>query len=489
MKSNTTKQKPVKPQYGGVLRIVDTYTPPPRMGVPGRINVGGHYLEPIVEKLLRLDKDGKVIPYLIESWEYDKEGLKLTLHLRKGVIFHDGTPFNAEAVKWNLSKARETKAGLKVISSIDIIDEHTVLLTQNFYDNHILPSLALASGYILSPTAYKTYGEAYCLVHPIGTGSHKFVSYEPNVKLTAERFDGYWQKGKPYVDKIEFIYVKDIMAAADKLRRGEVDAVVHINGTAAAALKSEGFRVAALPWNMESLLPDSGNSDSVLADKRVRQAIEYAINRPALADALGHDYWRPLTQLATEKVYGYNPAIEGRQYHPEKARQLLREAGYPNGFKMKLIGGEGTELAKIFAEVQKYLAEVGIKAEIEIVDLDTWKEYRAHKPWHNAALFRHFAIDPNFAWAMFGFHSATEYGQTSILKNFDNLVNEMVQAKDDETIAKTSQAVVKHIYDEAIVIPMVLDSSIAASSTKIHELGFFESHMTKWTPFDVWKEQ
>jgi peptide/nickel transport system substrate-binding protein len=488
MKSEFATAKTVKPKYGGMLRIVDTYTPPPRMGVPGRINVGGHYLEPIVDKLLRLDKDGKVIPHLVESWEYDKEGLRLILHLRKGVKFHDGTEFNAESVKWNLLKARESKAGLKVVSAVDVIDEHTALLTQNVYDNHILPSLALASGYILSPTAYNTYGEAYCLVHPIGTGSHKFVSYEPNVKLTAERFDGYWQKGKPFIDKIEFIYVKDLTMAANMLRKGEVDAVVHLNGTLASALKSEGFRVAALPWNMESLLPDSGNIDSVLANKRVRQAIEYAIDRPALAETLGHDYWSPLTQLATEKVYGYNPAIEGRPYNPEKARELLKEAGYPHGLKMKLIGGEGTELLKIFTEVQKYLGAVGIKAEIEIVDLDTWKEYRAHKPWYNAALFRHFAIDPNFAWAMFGFHSATEYGQTSILKNFDNLVNEMVQARDDEMVAKATQSVVKHIYDEAIVIPMVLDSSIAASSNKVHDLGFFETHMTKWSPFDVWKE-
>jgi ABC-type transport system substrate-binding protein len=104
-------------------------------------------------------------------------------------------------------------------------------------------------------------------------------------------------------------------------------------------------------------------------------------------------------------------------------------------------------------------------------------------------LFRHFALDPNFAWALFGFHSATEYGQTSVLKNFDKIVNEMVQARDDASIAKTTGAVVKHIYEEAIVIPMVLDSSIAAHNSKVHGLGFFETHMTKWTPWDAWKEQ
>src|SRR5271157_1754316 len=79
---------------------------PPRMGVPGRVNVGGPWIESVIDKLLRVDKDGRLVPHLIESWEYSKDGLQLTLNARKGVKFHDGTDFNAQAVKWNLLKAR-----------------------------------------------------------------------------------------------------------------------------------------------------------------------------------------------------------------------------------------------------------------------------------------------------------------------------------------------------------------------------------------------
>ena len=94
-----------QPQRGGVLRIGNTYVPPPRMGVPGRINVGGPWLEPVIDHLLRVDKEGHLVPHLIESWEYSKDGLQLTLNARKGVKFHDGTDFNAAAVKWNLTDA------------------------------------------------------------------------------------------------------------------------------------------------------------------------------------------------------------------------------------------------------------------------------------------------------------------------------------------------------------------------------------------------
>jgi ABC-type transport system substrate-binding protein len=304
-----------------------------------------------------------------------------------------------------------------------------------------------------------------------------------------ERFNDYWQEGKPYLDGIELLYVKEMKKAVQMLEDGKVDVVLNINGISASDLKSKGFVIITLPWTMEGLEPDSLNSDSVLADKRVRQAMEYAINRPAIVNSLGHGYWHALNQLATQDVYGYNPDIEGRPYNPDKAKQLLAEAGYPNGFKIKLIGGEGTELPKIFKAVQSYLADVGIKAEIEIAGPELWKQYRANRPWHNALLFRHFATDPNFTWSLFDFHSSKEYGQTSVLRNYDNLIDEMLQARDYNTLVKTTRKVVKHLYDEAIVIPLIIDTSIAATSNKVHDHGFFEVHVVHWTPENTWLKQ
>jgi ABC-type transport system substrate-binding protein len=104
-------------------------------------------------------------------------------------------------------------------------------------------------------------------------------------------------------------------------------------------------------------------------------------------------------------------------------------------------------------------------------------------------LFRHFSSDPNFTWSLFDFHSDREYGQTSVLRNFDNLINDALQARDQDTLIKTTRKAVRHIYDEAIAIPLMLDSSIAAMSPKVHGLGYFEVHATKWTPWDAWIEK
>jgi peptide/nickel transport system substrate-binding protein len=485
----TVPDKSLEPQYGGVLRIANTYVLPPRMGVPGRINVGGIHVQPMVENFFRVDRAGRLVPQLAESWKYDKDGLRLTLPLKKGIKFHDGTDFNAEAAKWNLLKAREYNATLQDLSSVDVVDEYTIVLNVKSYSNHFSTCLAYNGGCILSPTAYKTYGEEYCLLHPVGTGPFKFVSYEPDVKLTVERFDSYWQKGKPYLDRIEMLYVPDMKKAVDMLRHGQVDVVLNINGDSADILKSEEYVVTELPWTMEVLNPDSLNADSPLANKKVRQAIEYAIDRPTIADTIGHGYWRPLTQLATEAVYGYNPTIEGRSYNPDKARQLLAESGYPDGFKTKLIGGEGMDLLKLFTAIQKYLADVGIEAEIEIAEPAIWKQYRASKPWHNAMLLNHYATDPNFTWSVFGFHSSKEYGHISQLRNFDNIVNDMIQARDYDTMAKNTQRLIKHVYDEALVIPIIITTSIAVRSKKVHGLEFHEIHLMKWKPADGWKEK
>ena len=278
-------------------------------------------------------------------------------------------------------------------------------------------------------------------------------------------------------------------AAVQALKTGKVDAVVNINGASASELKTDGYVIKSIPWTMEGLLPDSLNKDSVLADKRVRQAIEYAIDRPKIIRAFGHGFWKSINQLATPKVCGYNPDIPGRPYNPAKAKELLAAAGYPEGFSVKLIGGEGTELQNIFVAVQAYLAAVGIKAEIEIAEPELWKQYRANKPWHNAMLFRHFSSDPNFTWSLFDFHTAREYGQTSVLRNFDNLLNDMLQARDNEALVETTRQVVKHIYEEALVIPLFLDSGISAAEKKVHGLGFFEDHLMQWTPWNAWLEQ
>jgi peptide/nickel transport system substrate-binding protein len=476
------------PQYGGTLRIANTYVLPPRMGPPGKINVGSIYLQPIIEQFFRVDRTGRLIPHLVESWEFSNDYLQLMLRLKRGIKFHDNTELNAEAAKWNLMKARESNGTLQLLTSIEIEDKYTVLLNLKSYGNHFLPTLAYSGGWVLSPTAYETYGEEYAKVNPVGTGPFKFVSYKPDESIVTERFEDYWQQGKPYLDKIEMFYVKDVKNSVDMLRRGDVDVVLNINSAFANALKDEGYVITALPWSMEGLSPDTLNSDSVLADKKIRQAIEYAIDRKAIAENIGHGYWHALNQLATESVFGYNSDIEGRPYNPEKAKQLIKEAGYIHGFKTKIIAGEGTELPKILGEIKRYLAEVNIDADVEIADATLWKKYRADKPWHNAMLYNHFATDPNFTWSLFDFHSAKEYGHTSQLRNFDNLIDEMLRAKDYDTIAKNARNVVRHIYDEAIVIPIIVDTSLAAKSKKVHDLGNFEVHVIQWTPWDAWIE-
>ena len=137
----------------------------------------------------------------------DSSGKVITLTLRRGVKFHDGTDFNAEAAKWNLDQAISTKQfGSVLIDSVDVVDPYTIRINLKQRDNTLLGMLGFSYiGMMISPTAFKTKGEDWVIANPVGTGPFRFASWQKDVKIAFRKFEGYWQKGKPYLDGIENI--------------------------------------------------------------------------------------------------------------------------------------------------------------------------------------------------------------------------------------------------------------------------------------------
>jgi ABC-type transport system substrate-binding protein len=186
------------------------------MGWPADVRtVNCHlYQAPAVETLLRWDDGGKPGPHLATGWKVADDKKSITFNLRKGVKFHDGTDFNAQAVKWGFELFMKTKRSeLQSVESMEVIDDHTLRLNLKYFDNLLLTNLCYLAGPIASPTAGEKMGkDAFCL-RPVGTGPFKIKSVERDVLIRYEKFDGYWQKGKPYLDAIEISMVKDPMTA------------------------------------------------------------------------------------------------------------------------------------------------------------------------------------------------------------------------------------------------------------------------------------
>jgi len=222
--ATTTKAPPTTtqtPQTGGILKVIAT----PgilNMGIPGQSFASGD-LNPArcaVECLLDLDSSGNIIPWLATGWQFSSDLKTLTLTLRKGVKFHDGTDFNAQSVKYCLDLARTMRPDLKIVTSIDVIDDYTAKLNLSAYAPNLLIGLTGNSGKIYSPTALQTKGDANKTL-PVSTGPFKAVSYQRDVSLKFEKFTDYWQKGKPYLDGIEFNFIADAVTRLVSFKAGE----------------------------------------------------------------------------------------------------------------------------------------------------------------------------------------------------------------------------------------------------------------------------
>jgi ABC-type transport system substrate-binding protein len=324
---------------------------------------------PCVERLVVWDEKGNLISQLAESWEGDPRNNTLTWHLRKGVKFHDGTPFNAEALKWNFETVIDARymADYQMVKSLEVVDEYTLRMHLTEYS--VMSPLNYGFFALFSPTAFKNNGgKEWARLHPVGTGPFKLVDFKRDSSIRYERNENYWRKGYPLLDAIEVRFVPDPVTSAMMMEAKEADVWLEtFDVKSAVELEQKGFKVnwgaTGTAW---ALLPNSSNAKSPLNNKKVREAIEYAIDRPSLAKALGYGKYEPLTQIVPSTSMAYVAGFNPRPYSPEKAKQLLREAGYPDGFETKLLVLESSR--DIAVAVQSYLAAVGIKLKLDVAD-------------------------------------------------------------------------------------------------------------------------
>jgi peptide/nickel transport system substrate-binding protein len=318
-------------------------------------------LQLFFQGLVRTTVEGKHEPWLATSWEVAQDRMSVTFQLRKGVKFHDGTDFNAQAVKFNYDTIIEAGRASSW-KSVDVLGDYTVRVNLTSWQNTVMDGFSNPT--IVSPTAYNEHGLDWVRLHPVGTGPFIFDHYIPDVETKGLRNPNYWEAGKPYVDAFIIKYVPDWSARRNAMQAGEGDMTVGELGRETADMRAIGMTIRSMHEANFCLIPSGGNPGSPWADVRVRQAAEYAIDREAIAPALGDGEWKAPYQLAAPYTKGiYDPNFVGRRYNPEKAKELLKEAGYANGFSTTLYPFPGLN-RDLAVAVQDYLGKVGIQVNI-----------------------------------------------------------------------------------------------------------------------------
>jgi peptide/nickel transport system substrate-binding protein len=342
--------------------------------------------ENIYETLLNFgDQDTELHPGLATEWNVSEDGLVYTLKLREGVKFHDDTDFNADAVVFNFER---WKAGNKeqfyyynsqfgdTIKEVKAVDPLTVQITLNRPLAPFFKNLAMSPFAIASPEAIKKYGDKF-MENPVGTGPFKFKEWKRNDKITLVKNENYWQEGLPKLDSVIFRVIPENSARLNALNAGEVDLIDGVNFSDVPQIEAnkdlQVFKRPSLNVGYVGLTATRGP----LKEKLVRQALNHAVDKQAIIDAFYAGAAEPAKNPMPPVVAGYNDEVQDYEYNPEKAKQLLAEAGYPDGFEMELWAmpvarpymPDGKKVAEA---IQANFAAIGVKAKIVSYEWGTY---------------------------------------------------------------------------------------------------------------------
>ena len=339
------------------------------------------------ETLFDRNEDGEVVPLLVKEVSQSDDGLVHTWKLHEGIKFHDGSDFNADAVKWNvMRKIDESKpmGSLLPISNMKVVDDHTLEITLSRLYTGMYNILAVKTFSIYSPSFYEEVGSDGIKTQASGTGPFKVDSYTPNEKLVLVKNDDYWQDGLPYLDSVEFVEVADANTRATMLEAGDIHVAVGTSIQSLEQLKTdENIKVLTGPSSRHYYVSMT-NIYEPLDDKRVRQAFNYAIDKEGILEAAFRGYASVAdVTIVNEAVSGYSPAAtHPYPYDTDKATALLAEAGWTDSDGDGILDKDGKALELILrtrkgavpgdyetAElVQGMLLNVGVKVNVDVAD-------------------------------------------------------------------------------------------------------------------------
>lgn len=462
------------PKYGGILKwhVAEPYS----LGYPGTMTgqTDGQTSSVGLETLFRFDANGNLVPLLATDWKADPAAKTITLTLRKGVKFHDGTDFNASACKWNLDQYRGGgRPELKKLASVDVVDDYTVRLNLSVFDNTIVTSLGNTgdAGRMISPTAFNTNGKAWCEKNPVGTGPFQFVSWQKEVAIKWKRVDGYWD-GKPYLDGIEMLRIADATVQLMAFKAGDLHMLIPDPKDAKSLEKDGKYNFAVPPeGQVPALAGYAKDPKSPFADLRVRQALSYAVDVKTVCNAFGLGYWKFQNQWAMPGTWGYNPNVVGYPYNPQKAKDLLAQAGYPNGFK---TSAHFYNLTPIYIDemsaIQLQLKAVGIDVTLDPLQRPKFAEMASlGKGWDGIARMQGYSSpDPLLKYA--GVVAGQEFAGVYLPPEFTALYTQATSAPDFATKQKLVYQLMTLATDKyCIATHLYLQPAPIFKSKRIHD--------------------
>ncbi len=482
-----------EPKHGGTLNVgfaSDAKTMDPLMSVQ---STERQVLYLVFNTLIKYNKDFSLSPELAKSWEIKNGGKQIVFKLQTGVKFHDGTPFDASAVKWNIEKRLDPKTGspqrgqlAPIIESIEVNDPSTVTFNLKENSPSLLSLLGERPGFMVSPTSYEKSNEDFGN-HPVGTGPFIFKSWVRGSALTLAKNPDYWEKGLPYLDGIVFRDLAGSVLGIQRLLTKELDFVPDLSPQEVRSL-DRNSEVVLLPTSVGRWYSLQWQVDKPpFSDKKVRQAFAYALDRERINSIVMQGKGVISDGPTPPSLWWYDPSIKSLPYDPDKAKALLKEAGIGSDFKVDLSAPQIPAFQQISQLVQEQLGAVGVKATLKPVSANDWYAKIVDKSTNFTPTRWTQRSDPDgLLYILFhstGFQNTTGYKNPDV----DRLLDEARQTYDQEKRIKLYSEIQKIVVADLPMVPLFFSTEYAAMRKVVQNFVWIPDQTPRFR--EVWLAQ
>lgn len=492
------------PEYGGVMKVISSQVPQ-MLSYVAMMGPGDRSaIYPGAEALMdnKFQRKG-MEPVLAEKIVEDPKKLTITWYIRKGVMFHDGSELDAEVARWNIQQVIDAKAlpYLSYLKDMRVVDKYTLVMDLNEYSNQLAPSWGWWSA-MYSKAAWDKAsggdlekGKQWARTHMVGTGPFMLKDFKRDVGITWVKNPNYWQKGRPYLDGIEVQYIPDSVTASAMMQAKNADmweapAKDQVDLIKKGFHKQPASTIIGFGW---SIYPNMTNPNSKWKDKRLREALEYALDKDAITKAIGFGLYKPLRSLPPEGEWGYDPNYNPRPYNPAKAKELLAAAGYPNGLKAKLLVFYTPEWRDFAAAIKQYLDEVGFQIDIDVADPGRFfgTVYNTPTTPNDDLSLWMIGLDVNYLTSYMRWFSTDPFSTISFLGHtpdqaaMDKAAQKLIKVKDQEAAAKK---LMRNVTENALVIPVMNPLAAVIEQPWLHTTRY-EYGFQRWRTEECWMEK
>lgn len=422
--------------------------------------------------------DLKLVPGLAESWEELDGGKRIRFKLRQNVKFHNGEPFNADAVKFTFErllgdegKKGPQRSNYTAIDSVEVIDPFTVDLKLRTPDPVLLTKLAGYGAMIVPPKYINEKGEEFFNLNPVGTGAFKFVSYAPKVDIKLAANPDYWG-GAPKLSELEYRFIAEPATAVAELQAGRVDLVIPPTipiGMIPVIAGDPKLEVLSVPGPTVDALRFN-TRDGITADPRVRKAIIMAVDRATIVKSILAGHASEIASFQSALSFGYDPELKPLPYDPEAAKKLLAEAGVKPGATIQIdVRGNDTTMIEVSQIVASYLQMVGITATIKPYETNVLLNDIIPQG-KTGAMFEQkwggwtFDYD-NTAYSMY--HSGEKWNPYDKDPELDKLLESQRPMTDRAEREKVLKEVAKYAADRALELPLYNSNAIFGINKRV----------------------